>query len=201
MGGAGAGAGRRRRAAAAPPRRRAPVPGQGRAHRGRARSGERARSELAEGDLALLVAAPRGRASRCAGRPAGAARQEVWSLDPEGHRLSVGDRLSAVRVERGGGPVRRRAPSVHPVRTPRTWRCSTAIRERRARCAYDIVLNGVELARRLDPNPRSRAAGAGVPHPGDLCGGRRASGSASCSTPSATARRRTAASPSASTGW
>ena len=66
--------------------------------------------------------------------------------------------------------------------------------------AYDLVVNGIELGRRLVPDPRAGPAAASLRPPRDL--DRRSSGrsSASCSTRSRWARRRTAASPRASTG-
>ena len=64
---------------------------------------------------------------------------------------------------------------------------------------YDLALNGVGDRRRLDPHPRRRGPAAGLRGARHRRRRRRRRASASCSTGCATARRRTAASPWAST--
>ena len=66
--------------------------------------------------------------------------------------------------------------------------------------AYDLVANGIELAGGLVQDPRAVAPAAGLRQPRDRRRRSSVRSSASCSTRSRWARRRTAGSPRASTG-
>ena len=122
-----------------------------------------------------------------------------------GLALLLGRRLPAVRGARPTTAARSRRTTRSPSPTPTTSTCSTpctgedllAVRSQ----AYDLVLQrlGARLGQRPDPPARPPAAdlrrcSASTPR-------RRRRASGSCSTRSATARRRTPGSRSASTGW
>ena len=111
--------------------------------------------------------------------------------------LRLGHRLPDVRVGRGRGALEGRAPSVHAARAGLGGARRQRPRGRdRARVRPDRQRH--RDRRRLVPDPRAGAPGAGLRRAAALR--RRSSGrsSASCSTRSRWARRRTAASPSAS---
>ena len=115
--------------------------------------------------------------------------------DPRGPpRAAVGDRLPDVRVQRGRAALGRAAPPVHRaaglVRGP--GRAALARVRHRPRRLGD--------RRRVDPYQPPRGPAAGVHRARHLRGGGRRRASASCSTRSSTARRRTAGWRSGSTG-
>ena len=61
-------------------------------------------------------------------------------------QLPLGRRFPAARTRRGNRPLGRRAPSVHPPATRRTWHMLEAGDYANVRAvAYDVVLNGYEL--------------------------------------------------------
>ena len=111
---------------------------------------------------------------------------------------AVGHRLPDVRVGRGGAALRRPASSVHRARGRRRGRPA---REREDR-GVARLRHGAQRQRdrrRFDPHPSPGHAERGVRAARHRRGGGRSASSASCSTRCGTARRRTAASPSAST--
>ena len=107
---------------------------------------------------------------------------------------------AAARVERGGGPAGPRSTIRSRARPTTVCGSSTIDPGRASAVAYDLVGNGIELARRLDSNPRARAAGADVRASSASRRRSSARSSDSSSTRSRWARRRTVASPRGSTG-
>ena len=150
---------------------------------------------------------PRARASptstraacRCSARCASQLR--LAAGERRAPPLRLGHRVPDVRGHRRGRQPCWRPTTPSRCRTPRTSTCSRPTRWRCARQAYDLVLNGWELGSGLGADPPRRHPVAGLPGAGHHRRGGRERASASCSAPSATGRRRTPASPSASTAW
>ena len=112
---------------------------------------------------------------------------------------AVGRRLPDVRMGRRREALRGAAPPVHRAGSddPRRCEADPGARSRGLR-------HGAERhrdRRRFDPHPPQRDAADGVRRCSASARRRPRRSSASCSTRSSTARRRTAASPSASTAW
>ncbi len=125
-----------------------------------------ARLQLAEGDLALLVAAPRGRASAALGelRVPLAKKYGHWA---EGHRLLWVTDFPLVEWSADRRSLHLRPSPVHPS-PPRG---PGAARQRSGGGALARLRHRAQRCRargRLDPYPRLRAAGAGVPPARDL---------------------------------
>ena len=175
------GARRRRRAHAAPPRRRAAVPGQGRAHRGRARGGAARASKLARGrpraaGRGAARARRRGARRRCGWR----SPSKYWSLDRRPPAVLWVTEFPLFEWSADEG---RFGAVHHPFTIPDP--ATSALLDSdpgaaRAR-AYDVVLNGIELGggsiRIHDPELQER-----VFRLLGISPRRRASASASCST-------------------
>ena len=137
-------------------------------------------------------AADRRRRSRRSRRPrsasCGSSSARRFDLIPEGrHDAAVGRRLPDVRVERRARSAGTRCTTRsrrRPATFERPGRAALARLRPRARRLGD--------RRRLDPYQPPRGPAAGLRRARHLRGGGRARASASCSTRSATARRRTA---------
>ena len=126
-------------------------------------------------------------------RPAQAAR-------PEELRVPVGGRFPDVRMGRRREPLERRASSVHVGARRRSRKAD----RRSGALPREILRPGAERHRAglgLDSYSSPRRAGEGVSALWASATKKRSGASASCWTRSNTARRRTAASRSAWTGW
>ena len=125
--------------------------------------------------------------------------EELKLYDPQGDALLLGRRVPDVRLGRRRKALGGDAPSVHRAAAAGLASCSTTDPGKCRAQAYDLVINGYEAGggtiRIHDPEMQQQVF--------DLLGidaeAGAASGSASCSTRCNSARRRTAASPWAST--
>ena len=146
----------------------------------------------AEGDVVLIVADR----AEVAAKVLGALRLEVAGPGARGRaRRAVGGRLPDVRVGRRGRALRPAAPSLHGAHRRPRRRPGHVAQPRLRRGARRLG-----AGRGLHPHQHARRAAEGLRRAGHRPGRGAASASASCSRRCATERRRTAASPSGSTG-
>ena len=133
--------------------------------------------------------------------PCGWSWRSTYKLIPEGtHAFLWVTDFPLLEWDERGRPLVRHAPPVHQPRPARP----RAAGERSRRGPRPRLRRGDgrhRAGRRLDPHPRHGAAEPDVRAPGDRPPRRPRRASASSSRPCATARPRTAASPSASTAW
>ena len=132
----------------------------------------------------------------------GALRQKVGhdrGLARKGLAAAVGGGLPDVRVRRGAEWKARHHPFTSP-KDGHEQHIDSAPGKAYAK-AYDVVLNGWELGGGSVRIHRPEVQTKGVRGHEDHAKQSSAPSSASCSTRCSTARRRTAASPSASTAW
>ena len=210
----GRGSGAVAQRAGRPQRRRAPARRQGRGADpggGRAARGARTwRSSSAPTQAARRERGARAptRATCCCSSPTGTSVApaaigalrlhlgERFGLDPAGPpRRTVGRRLPDVRLQREREALGSAAPPVHRAGAPARRRAAVLRGSRGADVArLRPRRRRLGARRRLDPYPRSRAAGARCSRRSASAPRRRRHASASCSTPCATGRRRSAAS-------